>query len=176
MTHLPPPEPLSDQYIDSIGNSMTPTSFRQSRGRPGDMLSAITHSLAERKAAEMRGQHNITSTPVSRPGGFAERNVDTPFSSAYPPDKVAIAVVDPDQKRRKRKLVGVSPVKKSKRRMNKNNEPQPPLYETTAGIITGKKEETAREGDYSACVCIELICEKMRITWPSYMQSSQYLL
>ena len=104
------------------------------------MLSAITHNLAERKAAEMRGQHNVTSTPVAR-SSFVERNVETPFSSAYPPDKVAIAVVDPDQKRRKRKLVGVSPVKKSKRRMNKNNEPQPPLYETTAGIITGKKQK-----------------------------------
>lgn len=129
----------SPQMVDPMNNSVTPTAFRQSRGRPGDVLSAITLSLAERRAAEMRGQQDVTSTPLSRPD-FTERNVDTLFSPAYPPDKVAIAVVDPDQKRRKRKtgFVGVSPVKKSKRRMNKNNEPQPPPYQTTAGIITGK--------------------------------------
>ena len=112
------PLPLCEPYYDSsyslIGGSetLTPTAFRSYRRPPGETLSALATSLAERRAAELREQGDVYS--------FGQEE----FSTMYPPDKTAIAVVDPNEKRTPRRVTNklkrrggadTSPGKKSRR-------------------------------------------------------------
>lgn len=112
-----PGEPYYDSSYSLIGGteaaSLTPTAFRPLRGRPGETLSALATTLAERRAAELREQ---------APGydlGLGLEEERTGFSTMYPPEKRAIAVVDPDEKRtprrKQRRGMDTSPSKKSRR-------------------------------------------------------------
>lgn len=127
-----------------------PTAYRSSSSRPGDVLSSITHTLAEKRALEMK-ERGVSGgvAQVNQQGGIVEDNdinMEEAFSSVYPRDKLAIAVVDPDAKRSKRKKkIDVSPVKRSKRITNKvteNSATPPPgstsaLYDHHNVLITG---------------------------------------
>ena len=111
---LPPCEPYYDSSYSLIGGcseTLTPTAFRSYRRPPGETLSALATSLAERRAAELREQSDVYS--------FGQEE----FSTMYPPDKTAIAVVDPNEKRTPRRVTNklkrrgadTSPGKKSRR-------------------------------------------------------------
>lgn len=115
---------------------ITPTSYRSTR--PGEALSLITHNLAEKLREQMPSSGSTT------PGGSQDGEpMDTAFSSIYPPDKRAIAVVDPNAKRqpkRKRNGTDVSPLKSSKRIRNKKADQTAPTslsYEGSTSLITG---------------------------------------
>ena len=126
----------SPQVSGSSPVLWTPNFKRGLRGRkPGEALSALATSLAERKrVAELGSQTPMLTTPTSalgdREGGYGNGNyqeamemdtsledsdevkatqLNSQFSSVYlDRAKTAIAVVDPDQKRlRKRKKIAV---------------------------------------------------------------------
>ena len=123
-----PGEPYYDSSYSLIGGSesmaLTPTAFRPLRRPPGETLSALATSLAVRRAAELR-DHG----PGADPYAYQEEE-KTGFSTIYPPEKRAIAVVDPDEKRTPRKGVRQikrrgadnSPSKKSRRLADKAND------------------------------------------------------
>ena len=125
----------------------TPTGFKPIKGTPGAVLSSLATHLAEKKRAEMNGfqdspkkTKHASSTVIIPPTSGSPINEETQgeevsaslksaFSSAYPPEKTAIAVVDPENKRvRKRKQVytGTPDVQPSKRKPARNNSPVRP--------------------------------------------------
>ena len=140
---------VNESYYDAqYGTTMdvqmiTPTAYRQSQSRPGEVLSLITHNLAERRAQELRDQ--IPSSGTSTPGGSqdGDMSMENAFSTIYQSDKLAIAVVDPDAKRqpKRKKDFKTSPTKKSKRLMNKTNDRDTPppssIYESNTSLVTG---------------------------------------
>lgn len=102
------------------------------QSRPGEALSLITHNLAEKRALELRDAS-------AHEGG--EEEMETAFSSIYPPGKRAIAVVDPNAKRQPKRKKGVggdiSPQKSTRKLRNKKNEIPSYSYEGTPSLITG---------------------------------------
>ena len=123
------PQPHTGVVITSpqvSGNSTalaSPKFNNKRKGRkPGETLSALATSLAERKG--MGGFQLGLPTPAGTPGETSEamesesqEDFNSQFSSIYRNrDKTAIAVVDPDNKRiRKRKFRIEPPPKKSAR-------------------------------------------------------------
>lgn len=134
-----PCEPYYDSSYSLIGGSetLTPTAFRSYRRPPGETLSALATSLAERRAAELGVQGDVYS--------FGQEE----FSTMYPPDKTAIAVVDPNEKRTPRRVANklkrrgggadTSPGKKSRRlAADKTNElSEMDASPSTNGLIPG---------------------------------------
>ncbi len=145
----------SEAYYDSsLGTSssmdvrmITPTVYRQPSSRPGDVLSLITDNLAEKRALELKGR-GMVNGPSSVVGGTSDDDImmEHAFSSVYPRDKLAIAVVDPDAKRsrdtKRKKRPDCSPIKRHSKRINNkatdNATPPPPgYYDTHNLLITG---------------------------------------
>ena len=97
----------------------TPTGFKPTKGAPGSMLTNLAAHLAEKKRAEMNGFQDSPKKAKQMPAVVVtpsktlitedtqgEEELKSAFSRVYPPEKTAIAVVDPDNKRvRKRKQV-----------------------------------------------------------------------
>ena len=95
----------------------TPTGFKPSKGAPGSVLTNLATHLAERKRAEMNGFQDSPKKAKQMPAVVVtpsktlitedeqgEEELKSAFSRVYPPEKTAIAVVDPENKRvRKRK-------------------------------------------------------------------------
>ena len=121
---------------------LTPTGFKPSKMVPGSVLSSLANVLAEKaekKQAEMTNgfqtipkktkpiQPALQKHPVVTFNDEvqSEESYTSAFSSVYPPEKTAIAVVDPDNKRiRKRKQAFVSPEQQpSKRKTTHTNSP-----------------------------------------------------
>ena len=159
---------LSDVYYDSsLGTAtsstmdvrvITPTAYRQPSNRPGEVLSLITDNLAEK--LKDRGP---SSTAIATSGGGDEdeammmEHAEHVFSSVYPRDKLAIAVVDPNAKRqqKRKKKAENSPLKRSKRVMNKaadNATPPPPsYYDSQTSLITGTDMSAFETNGFIAC-------------------------
>ena len=143
------PGTSSPQMVNNSSNLTTPkgSSFKRKGRRPGEALSALANSLYERKRiAEMGGQIAMptplqASTPMEGAVGAGLETMETDpaqedseeatattlnqqFSSIYlDRDKTAIAVVDPDQKRmrkRKKPLTVDPPAKKASRVQSTN--------------------------------------------------------
>lgn len=133
----------------------TPTGFKASKGIPGSTLLNLATHLAERKRAEMNGfqdspkkakqSSSLVVTPsksVITEDTQGEEEVSdytNAFSKAYPPEKTAIAVVDPENKRvRKRKQLytGSSDLQPSKRKPTQGNSPVKPHVTTISSKTT----------------------------------------
>ena len=131
----------------------TPTGFKPTKGAPGATLTSLVTHLAEKKRAEMNGFQDSpkkakqtsamilppsSGSPISEDaqGEEVSASLKSAFSSAYPPEKTAIAVVDPENKRvRKRKQVytGASDIPlPSKRKSTQNNSPVRPQVASTS--------------------------------------------
>lgn len=131
----------------------TPTGFKPTKGAPGATLTSLVTHLAEKKRAEMNGFQDSpkkakqastvilppsSDSPISEDpqGEEVSASLKSAFSSAYPPEKTAIAVVDPENKRvRKRKQVytGASDIPlPSKRKPTQNNSPVRPQVASTS--------------------------------------------
>lgn len=122
----------------------TPTGFKPSKAAPGSMLTSLATVLAEKKRAEMNGfqdspkkaKHAPAVVPPSKPlitedmeGEEVSASLTSAFSRMYPPEKTAIAVVDPENKRiRKRKQLytGTPDLQPSKRKPTQGNSPSKP--------------------------------------------------
>lgn len=120
----------------------TPTGFKPSKGAPGSMLTNLATHLAERRRAEMNGFQDspkktkqtaaVLVTPsktlITEDAQGEEDSLASAFSRVYPPEKTAIAVVDPENKRvRKRKQVYTGiPELPSKRKPVQSNSPVRP--------------------------------------------------
>jgi len=129
----------------------TPTGFKPNKAAPGAMLTSLASQLAEKRRAEMTNglqdspkKVKQTSTLVqpSKPlitedmqGEEVSASLTSAFSRMYPPEKTAIAVVDPENKRvRKRKQLytGTTEVHPSKRKPTHNNSPVKPHTSNTS--------------------------------------------
>ena len=137
----------------------TPTGFKPTKGAPGATLTSLVSHLAEKKRAEMNGfqdspkkakQTSAVILPPSSGSPLSEdaqgeevsASLKSAFSSAYPPEKTAIAVVDPENKRvRKRKQVytGGTPdiPLPSKRKPTQNNSPVRPQVASSSSKNAG---------------------------------------
>jgi hypothetical protein len=111
--------------------------------QPGETLSYITNNLAKRAAIEQN------DTSYSNDNNDEGDGMETAFSSIYPPDKTAIAVVDPNNKRTKRSKMDASPIKPSRKtgpktRNNKKPDHLQPIplvsYEGSTPLITGYEQ------------------------------------
>ena len=134
----------------------TPTGFKPIKGTPGAVLSSLATHLAEKKRAEMNGFQDSPKKAKHAPAVIlpptspineetqGEESLKSAFSRAYPPEKTAIAVVDPENKRvRKRKQVytGTPDVQPSKRKPARNNSPVRP-HTTSSKHTTGASSYT----------------------------------
>lgn len=138
--HFTKKPPLSDSPHKMVP---TPTGFKPSKGAPGSMLTNLATHLAEKRRAEMNGfdspkKPKQTPAVVVTPskalitedtqGEEVSDSLKSAFSRVYPPEKTAIAVVDPENKRvRKRKqLYTGTPDLPSKRKPPQSNSPVRP--------------------------------------------------
>ncbi|XP_019851063.1 PREDICTED: protein kinase C-binding protein 1-like isoform X2 [Amphimedon queenslandica] len=141
------------------------SSGSNSQSRPGDALSLITHNLAEKRALELRDSS-------AHEGG--EEDMETAFSSIYPPGKRAIAVVDPNAKRQPKRKKGaggdVSPQKSSRKLRNKKNEIPSYSYEGTPSLITGYDTN-----GYASCIQRGGVMETDEVTGNSGGGGSGYV-
>ena len=128
---------------------LTPTGFKQNNMVPGRFLSTLASQLAEKaekKQAEMTNGYQgfpkkgrpIQTAPPHPVAGVnediqSEESLSSAFSRVYPREKTAMVVVDPDNKRiRKRKQAFVSPEQQpTKRKAAHTNSPGKAL--TTSG-------------------------------------------
>ena len=143
----------------------TPTGFKPTKGAPGTTLTSLVTHLAEKKRAEMNGFQDSpkkvkqpstvllpssSASPISEDaqGEEVSASLKSAFSSAYPPEKTAIAVVDPENKRvRKRKQVytGTSDIPQpSKRKPTQNNSPVRSQVVNTSGKTTASNVSYVR--------------------------------
>ena len=110
---------------------LTPTGFKPNKMVPGSVLSSLASQLAEKaekKQAEMtNGFPKKTKLIQPAPQKFpvvsfsedipSEESLTSAFSSLYPREKTAMVVVDPDNKRiRKRKQAFISPEQQPSKR------------------------------------------------------------
>jgi len=115
---------------------LTPTGFKPNKMVPGSMLSSLASQLAEKaekKQAEMTNGFQAKTKPIQPAPPVVSVNEDiqseesliSAFSSLYPPEKTAMVLVDPENKRiRKRKQAFVSPEQQpTKRKAAHTNSP-----------------------------------------------------
>lgn len=123
----------------------TPTGFKPNKAAPGAVLTSLASQLAEKRRAEMTNGFQDSPKKVKQAsalvhpskslitediqGEEVSASLTSAFSRMYPPEKTAIAVVDPENKRvRKRKQLytGTAEIHPSKRKPAQGSSPVKP--------------------------------------------------